>query len=90
MDVLILLSEKITYFVIAFAIYLLGKCFYFYDSTPPVYLLFNSSIAISILCGNIPKVLPVPQEYYAPLHKIDRFCFGVALMSLVIIMGYGS
>lgn len=78
-------SEKLSYFIIAFSIYLLGKSILFFTITPPIYLMFDFAIAISLLCGNVPRVLPIPFRTLCYLHKIEYASLGVAIIALFMM-----
>lgn len=80
-----LFSEKLSYFIIAFSIYLLGKSILFFRVTPPVYLVFDIAMAISLLCSNIPRVLPVPYRYLYSMHKAEYITLGIAIIALLMM-----
>lgn len=80
-----MIREKINYFIVAFAVYLLGKSVFFFNSTPALYLVFDVSIAVSLLCSSVPRVLAVPYRYLLLMHKADKLFLGIALTALLFI-----
>lgn len=83
LECVILFSEKISYFIIAFSIYLLGKSILFFTVTPIIYLVFDISMAISLLCSNVPRVTAVPYRYLPLLHKLEYITFAIAIIALL-------
>lgn len=80
-----LFSEKLSYFIIAFSIYLLGKSLLFFLVTPPIYLVFDIAMAISLLCSNVPRVLAVPFRYLYYIQKLEYITLGIAILALFMM-----
>ncbi|WP_110956377.1 hypothetical protein [Anaerosinus massiliensis] len=81
-----MLSEKVSYFIIAFSIYLLGKSIIFFHSLPLYSVLFDIFMAISLLCSNIPRVLPIKLEYLYYMKKIEYGTLGLALLMFAVLI----
>lgn len=80
------MNEKISYFIIAFSIYLLGKSAVFFNHMPIYSVLFDVFMAISLLCSNIPRVLPVKVQYLYYMKKVEYVTLGLALLMFVLLI----
>jgi hypothetical protein len=80
------MNEKISYFIIAFSIYLLGKSAVFFNHMPIYSVLFDIFMAISLLCSNIPRVLPVKSQYLYYMKKMEYITLGLALLMFVLLI----
>ena len=80
------MNEKISYFIIAFSIYLLGKSAVFFNHMPLYSVLFDVFMAISLLCSNIPRVLPVKIQYLYYMKKVEYITLGLALLMFALIV----
>lgn len=80
------MNEKISYFIIAFSIYLLGKSAVFFNHMPIYSVLFDVFMAISLLCSNIPRVLPVKVQYLYYMKKVEYVTLGLALLMFALLI----
>ncbi|MBP2631414.1 MAG: hypothetical protein H6Q70_2042 [Firmicutes bacterium] len=80
------MNEKISYFIIAFSIYLLGKSAVFFNHMPIYSVLFDVFMAISLLCSNIPRVLPVKVQYLYYMKKVEYVMLGLALLMFALLI----
>jgi len=78
-------AEKFSYFFIAFAVFILLKALVFYRSVPMVNILFYISMAISLLCSNIPRVVDIPLHYAYPIKMVEYFTFFVSLICFIVL-----
>ena len=78
-------ADKIAYFFIAFAIYLLLRAFATALVTPLVNVLLYVSIATSLLASNIPRVIDIPLHYAYPVRGIELFTFGVSVVCFIAL-----
>jgi len=78
-------AEKFAYFFIAFAVFILLKALVFYRSVPMVNILFYISMAISLLCSNIPRVVDIPLHYAYPIKTVEYFTFFVSLICFIVL-----
>lgn len=78
-------ADKIAYFFIAFAIYLLLRAFATALVTPLVNVLLYVSIATSLLASNIPRVIDIPLHYAYPVRCIELFTFGVSVVCFIAL-----
>ena len=80
------MNEKISYFIIAFSIYLLGKSAVFFNHMPIYSVLFDVFMAVSLLCSNIPRVLPIKMQYLYYMKKVEYITLGLALLMFALII----
>ena len=78
-------ADKIAYFFIAFAIYLLLKGVALASMAPIANTLLYLSIAISLLASNVPRVMDIPLEYAHPARMIEYFTFFVAICCFILL-----
>ncbi len=76
-------ADKIAYFFIAFAIYLLIRCLH--RGLSPLTSLLYVSIAISLLSSNIPRVLDLPMHYAHPLRMVEYASFAASVCCFMIL-----
>ena len=81
-----MINEKISYFIIAFSIYLLGKSMIFFHSLPIYSVLFDVFMAISLLCSNVPRVLPIKMQYLYYMKKVEYGALGLALLMFALLI----
>lgn len=81
-----MINEKISYFIIAFSIYLLGKSVMFFHSLPIYSVLFDVFMAISLLCSNVPRVLPIKMQYLYYMKKVEYGSLGLALLMFALLI----
>lgn len=82
-------ADKIAYFFIAFALYLLLRAFSEVHTAPLTNILLYVSIAISLLSSNIPRVVDIPLHCVYPVRCVEIFSFGLAVVCfLVLCMRY--
>lgn len=78
-------ADKIAYFFIAFALFLIVRSFVMYRTEPPLNMLLYMSIAISLLASNVPRVLDIPMHYAHPARRIEFFFFFLSLLCFVAL-----
>lgn len=78
-------ADKLAYFFIAFAIYLLLRAFATAPVLPLVNVLLDVSIAASLLASNIPRVIDIPLHYAYPVKCIEFFTFGVSVVCFLAL-----
>lgn len=76
-------ADKIAYFFIAFALYLLIRAIAVSHTSPPLTVLLYISISASLLSSNIPRVLDIPLHYAHPVRCIEIFTFGLAVVCFI-------
>lgn len=81
-----MINEKISYFIIAFSIYLLGKSVFFFHSLPIYSVLFDVFMATSLLCSNVPRVLPIKMQYLYYMKKVEYGTLGLALLMFALLI----
>ena len=79
-------ADKIAYFLIAFAIYLLIMALSTYKTTRMANTLLYTSVAISLLAENIPKVVEIPLHYAHPVKCIEYFMFFLAVLCFITVL----
>ena len=75
--------DKLAYFFIAFAIYLLIRAFSMYAAASTATVLLYVSIAISLLASNVPRVMDIPMHYAHPVRCVEYFSFGLAVVCFI-------
>lgn len=79
------IADKIAYFFIAFALYLLLRAFSEVHTAPLANILLYVSIAISLLASNIPRVVDIPLHCVYPIRCVEIFSFGLALVCFLVL-----
>lgn len=79
-------ADKIAYFLIALAVYLIVLSFSLYKTAPLVNTLLYVSAAMSLLAGNIPKVVELPLHYAHPVKCIEYFMFFLAILCFITLL----
>lgn len=79
------IADKIAYFFIAFALYLLLRAFSEVHTAPPTNILLYVSIAISLLASNIPRVVDIPLHCVYPVRCVEIFSFGLAIVCFLVL-----
>lgn len=77
-------ADKFAYFFIAFAVYLLIRAFGMLHTAPLAKTLLYTSISISLLAGNIPRVIDIPLHAAYPVKCIERFTFAVSVICFLV------
>ena len=75
--------DKVAYFFIAFALYLLIRVCSLHHTVPMANILLHSSVAVSLLASNVPKVLDIPLHYASPVRCVEYFSFGIAVVCFI-------
>lgn len=78
-------ADKVAYFFIATAVYLLLRAFTVSATSPVVNVLLYVGIAISLLASNVPRVLDIPLHYAYPVRCIEYFSFGVSIVCFIAL-----
>lgn len=78
-------ADKLAYFFIAFAVYLLLRAFATAPAVPLVNVLLYVSIAASLLASNIPRVIDIPLHYAYPVRCVELFTFGVSIVCFLAL-----
>ena len=78
-------ADKVAYFFIAFAVYLLLRAFSVYRTAPLVNVLLYVAIAVSLLTSNVPRVLDIPLHYAYPVRCVEYFTFGIAMVCFIAL-----
>lgn len=78
-------ADKLAYFFIAFAIYLIIRAIAASHSASPINILLYISIATSLLASNIPRVLDIPLHFAYPVRCIEIFTFGIAVVCFIVM-----
>ena len=78
-------ADKLAYFVIAVAIYLLLRAFAVAHVAPLTNVLLYVSVAISLLTSNVPKVLDIPLHSVYAVRRVEIFTFGLAVVCFVVL-----
>lgn len=78
-------NDKIAYFFIAFALYLLIRAFSESASAPLTIIMLYVSIAISLLSSNVPRVMDIPLHCVYPVRCVELFSFGLALVCFLVL-----
>ena len=85
MDVFYLLGRQFSYFVIAFSVYLLGKSIYYFAIQPITVTLFDAFLSFSLLCSNVPRVLPISPRLAYYLAKLDFLFLTLAIIMFALL-----
>lgn len=81
--------DKIAYFLITFAVCLILMTLSAYKTTRMANTILYTSVAISLLAENIPKVVEIPLHYAHPVKCIEYFMFFVAVLCFItVVMRY--
>ena len=75
--------DKVAYFFIAFAIYLLIRAFSMDIAAPKATVLLYAAIAVSLLASNVPRVMALPMHYAYPVRCVEYFSFGLAVVCFI-------
>ena len=78
-------ADKLAYFFIAFAVYLLIRAFSVYLTAPLVNVLLYVAIAVSLLSSNVPRVMDIPLHYAYPVRCVEFFTFGIAMVCFIAL-----
>ena len=78
-------ADKLSYFFIAFAIYLIIRAIAICMTAPLVIVLLYLSIAVSLLASNIPQVIDIPLHYAYPVRCVEYFTFAVAVICFIVV-----
>lgn len=78
--------ERLAYFLIALAIYLLLMAFSIYQTAPAVRTLLYVSVAVSLLAGNVPRVIAIPLHYAYPLKRVEYFTFFLSICFFIALL----
>ena len=78
-------NDKIAYFFIAFALYLLIRAFSESASAPLTIILLYVSIAISLLSSNVPRVMDIPLHYAYPVRCVEYFTFCISIVCFIAL-----
>lgn len=78
-------NDKIAYFFIAFALYLLIRAFAESASGSLTIILLYVSIAISLLASNVPRVMDIPLHCVYPVRCVEIFSFGLAIVCFIVL-----
>lgn len=78
-------ADKFAYFLIAFAVFILLKALAFYKTLPVVNILFYVSMAISLLCSNVPRVMDIPYQYAYPVKRVEYFTFFTSIVCFLAL-----
>ena len=78
-------ADKLAYFFIAFAVFMLFKALALYKTTPPVIILLYSSMSVSLLASNIPRVVDIPLHYAYPVKCVEYFTFFIAIICFIVL-----
>ena len=78
-------ADKIAYFFIAFAIYLLIRSIAIHTGDGSLTSLLYVSIAISLLASNVPRVLDIPMHYAYPVRCVEYFSFFASVICFIIL-----
>ena len=78
-------ADKLAYFFIAVAIYLLLRAFTIAHVAPLTNVLLYVSVAISLLASNVPKVIDVPLQLVYPVRCVEFFTFGLAVVCFLAL-----
>lgn len=78
-------GDKIAYFFIAFAVYLLIRAFSAHLTMPIINVMLYVSIAASLLASNVPRVLDIPLHYAYPVKCVEYFTFGISVVCFIAL-----
>lgn len=78
-------ADKVAYFFIAFAIYLLLRAFSVHLTAPLVNVLLYIAISVSLLSSNVPRVMDIPLHYAYPVRCVEYFTFGIAVVCFIAL-----
>lgn len=78
-------ADKLAYFFIAVAIYLLLRAFTIAHVAPLTNVMLYVSVAISLLTSNVPKVLDIPLHSVYAVRRVEIFTFGLAVVCFVVL-----
>lgn len=78
-------NDKIAYFFIAFALYLLIRAFAESSSGSLTIILLYVSIAISLLASNVPRVMDIPLHCVYPVRCVEIFSFGLSIVCFIVL-----
>lgn len=77
--------DKLAYFFIAFAVYLLLRAFAIMHVAPVTNVLLYVSVAISLLASNVPKVIDIPLHSVYAVRRVEIFAFGLAIVCFIVL-----
>ena len=78
-------ADKLAYFFIAVAIYLLLRAFTIAHVAPLTNVLLYVSVAISLLASNVPKVIDIPLHSVYAVRRVEIFTFGLAIVCFIVL-----
>lgn len=79
-------GDKIAYFLIAFAVCLILMALSTYKTTRMANTILYTSVAISLLAENIPKVVEIPLHYVHPVRCIEYFMFFLSVLCFITVL----
>ena len=79
-------GDKITYVLIAFAVCLILMALSTYKTTRMANTILYTSVAISLLAENIPKVVEIPLHYVHPVRCIEYFMFFLSVLCFITVL----
>lgn len=80
-----MISRQVSYFIIAFSIYLIGRAAFYFLSEPVTNTLFDLFLGLSLLCSNLPRVLYLPPRIIYRLMQLDFVFLGLAVFMFILI-----
>lgn len=78
-------SDKVAYFFIAFALFLLIRAIGGSGREPLLMVFLYISIAISLLSSNIPRVVDIPMHYSYPVRCVEITTFAAAVVCFILL-----
>ena len=78
-------TDKLAYFFIAFALYLIVRTLATCATSSLVNILLYIAIAVSLLASNVPRVLDIPLHYAYPVRCVEIFTFGIAIVCFIVM-----
>ena len=79
-------GDKITYVLIAFAVCLILMALSTYKTTRMANTILYTSVALSLLAENIPKVVEIPLHYVHPVRCIEYFMFFLSVLCFITVL----
>ena len=79
-------GDKITYVLIAFAVCLILMALSTYKTTRMANTILYTSVAISLLAENIPKVVEIPLQYVHPVRCIEYFMYYLSDLCFITVL----
>ena len=79
-------GDKFAYFLIAFAVCLILMALSTYKTTRMANTILYTSVAISLLAENVPKVVEIPLHYAYPVKCIEYFMVFLAVLCFITVL----